>query len=185
MEFSSATYGTKLVHRHPHIIVGINYFTDLSLRPNLLSLCSRASLGASRLQDLHLSMLPCSQRIVTPSVTDVIESSCATLCLSLKPSDRRFSTFSKSFHLKRSFIWWNFGIYFDSVTSVLLGGEQKQGTKKHLSEDKCCCCCMRKETHLLEGSTEFGLNASFIFFNLIYNIIDFRAIVKGESTKFL
>lgn len=27
--------------------------------------------------------------------------------------------------------------------------------KKHLPEGKCCCCCMRKETHYLEGSTEF------------------------------
>ena len=42
---------------------------------------------------------------------------------------------------------------------------------------------MRKETHKVEGSTEFDLNASFIFFKLIYNIIDFGAIVKGDARK--
>ena len=118
-----------------------------------LPMCSWASLGASRLQELHLSMLPCSQRIVTLSVTNVIRSSSATLCLSLKLSDRRFSTFSMSFHLDTLLHMMNFGIYFDSITSTWLGGEQKQGTKKHLPEDKCCCCCMQKETHNFEGST--------------------------------
>ena len=31
----------------------------------------------------------------------------------------------------------------------------------------------------------FGFNASFIFFKLIYNIIDFGAIVKGDEAKII
>ena len=56
----------------------------------LLSPCSWASLGASRLQDLHLAMLLCSQRICDTIRNRRYRIFCATLCLFLKPSNRKF-----------------------------------------------------------------------------------------------
>ena len=43
--------------------------------------------------------------------------------------------------------------------------------------------CGRKHTYS-KVLLSFVLNASFIFFKLIYNIIDFEAIVKGMRTIF-
>ena len=94
IHFRLQIWGQGIIPRQSLLLlVGWSSRLPLHMQMLLLSLCCRASLGASRLQDLHLSMLPCSQRIMTLSVVDVIGSSCATLCLSLKPSDRGISFF--------------------------------------------------------------------------------------------
>ena len=166
------------------LVVGWSSRLPLHMQLLLLSLCSRASLGAPRLQDHHLSMLPCSQRIC-----DTIRNRryrifpCHTLS-ALKAIGQRASVFSMSFHLKRSFIWWNFGIYFDSVTSVLLVGEQKQCRKSTYPKISAAVAVCGRKHITSKVLLSFVLNASFIFFKLIYNIIDFGAIVKGEKYKY-
>ena len=70
-----------------HLEVGTDLFICLLL---LLSPCSWTSPGASGLQDLHLAMLLCSQRIRDTIRNRRYRIFCATLCLFLKPSNRKF-----------------------------------------------------------------------------------------------
>ena len=72
----------------------------------LLSPCSWASPGASRLQDLHLAMLLCSQRICDTIRNRRYRIFCATLCLFLKPSNRKFPCL-ESFNFETPLRKWN------------------------------------------------------------------------------
>ena len=132
----------------------------------------------------YLRCLPCSQMIATPSVTDVTGSSRATRCLSLKPSDRGIPFF-KVFSFRYSPSYDEIlVIYFDSVTSVLLGGEQKQVQKSTYPKISAAVAVCGRKHITSKVILSLVLNASFIFFKIIYNIIDFRAIVKGKRQLF-
>ena len=72
----------------------------------LLSPCSWASPGASRLQDLHLAMLLCSQRICDTIRNRRYRIFCSTLCLFLKPSNRKFPCL-ESFNFETPLRKWN------------------------------------------------------------------------------
>ena len=72
----------------------------------LLSPCSWASPGASGLQDLHLAMLLCSQRICDTIRNLRYRIFCATLCLFLKPSNRKFPCL-ESFNFETPLRKWN------------------------------------------------------------------------------
>lgn len=72
----------------------------------LLSPCSWASPGASGLQDLHLAMLLCSQRICDTIRNRRYRIFCATLCLFLKPSNRKFPCL-ESFNFETPLRKWN------------------------------------------------------------------------------
>ena len=72
----------------------------------LLSPCSWASPGASGLQDLHLAMLLCSQRICDTTRNLCYRIFCATLCLFLKPSNRKFPCL-ESFNFETPLRKWN------------------------------------------------------------------------------
>lgn len=71
-----------------------------------LSPCSWASPGASGLQDLHLAMLLCSQRICGTTRNRRYRIFCATLCLFLKPSNRNFPCL-ESFNFETPLRKWN------------------------------------------------------------------------------
>ena len=116
-QFSSAKFA-PWQFPHAHLKVG----TDLPFAVAyavaevlLLSPCSWASPGASGLQDLHLAMLLCSQRIRDTIRNLRYRIFCATLCLFLKPSNRKFPC--------ESVLLWNPTfvniIYFDSETGTV------------------------------------------------------------------